>query len=281
MSVSAKWSALCPIFAAACGSPAHPPPLILDNTCAGCPEGGLPPSGTHDAGPALLDTDTWNGTRVTFGLGIGKMKPPNFTWPADLIALTKPATVHFPFNKFDYIQNYDPTVANKFTNVPAGHSFAMVTDVDGANGILNSVFDVTADGSDWQLPVTSIESLDAIYASLGYVIDPSYAQVIISVVDYLHNYAPVPNAVISTKGLSTQDLVYDTASGFGTSSTGTGPNGMAIMVNAGAVGLEYPGKWFPIYVTINGGLQPGQLDFPVVKNAVTRVFYSVGGFSGP
>jgi hypothetical protein len=215
------------------------------------------------------------------------MQPPKFGWPDNLVWLTKPATIHFPFNKFDYVHNYDPSVPNNFTDVPVGESFAMVTDIDGGNGILNSVFYAVVQPAasvpnlSWDLPATSIESLDPIYAALGYVIDPNYAQVIVTVVDYLNGNAPVPNAVFSTKDLSAQDIVYDTPSGFGASSKGTGSSGMAIMVNAGAAGLEYPGKWFPLYITINGGLQPGSLQFPVVKNAVTRVFYSIGGFSGP
>jgi hypothetical protein len=282
--------AACGAATAACGDPEHAPPLNLDALPSGRPDSGAYTQPvTKDAGPALLDLDTWAGERRTFKIWLGRMLSPGFSaWPEDLVALTKPATVHYPFNKYDYVHTYDPTVINMFTNVPVGSSFVMVSDVDGGNGILNSLFPAAvgtqalSPSLSWDVPVTTVKSLDDIYASLGYVIDPNFAQVIVSVSTALiSGDQPVANAVVSTTGASAQTILYDTIGGqFTDATTKTGPLGMAIIVNMNAAGLDYPGKWFPLYVTVNGVRQSTVPQFPAVKNAVSRVYFMQGGIEG-
>jgi hypothetical protein len=278
------------VAAVACsGDPQHAPALILDTFPSDRVDSGTTPRITQDAGPALLDKDTFTGERRTFKVTLGRMLSPKFTWPENLVPLTKPTTVHYPSNKYDYVLNYDPSVVNMFANVPASSDphFAMVSDVDGGNGILNSVFvayvppAAAAPSLSWDLPVTTFKSLDDIYASLGLVIDPSFAQVIVSASTGVNGDIPVQKAVVSTKGATAQTILYDTIGGtFTDTMTSTGPLGLAIIVNMNAVGLEYPGKWFPLYITVNGNTQSTVPQFPVVKDSVSRVYWVQGGLEG-
>jgi hypothetical protein len=133
----------------------------------------------------------------------------------------------------------------------------------------------------WDLPTTTTKSLDDIYAPLGYVIDPSYAQIVVSASTFVNGDTPIEHAVISIKGkgfAGCQAIIYDTAGGVFTSqATGTGPLGLAIIVNLNAAELDFPGKWFSLYVTVNGVTQGFVPQIAAVKNAVTRIYYMVGG----
>ena len=290
MSTSAKRFALFAILAAACGPEQHPPAYYNEPTCVDCDAGGSvvtpPPAAGQDAGPRLLDVDTWTGARVSFNVVPGRMVPPHFSAKGvDLIRLGKPATVHYAINKYDYTFTYDPTVSpavTLFENIPAGSGLAMVTDIDGGNGILNSIIQCSSlYGVDWDLPVTTFQSLDDTYAPLDLVIDPSFAQAIISVSTGVNGDVPVPGATITVRGATAQAVIYDTGTGAYSATAGkTGPLGLAIIVNMNAVGFEYPGKYVTLYVTIGGSLHPFQPEFPIVKNTVSRVYYIQGGLEG-
>jgi hypothetical protein len=128
----------------------------------------------------------------------------------------------------------------------------------------------------------TFQSLDDLYAPLYLVIDPAFAQVMVTVSTGVNGDLAVPDAKISTApAVGMQTVIYDTAAGGFSDTTGkTGPLGMGIMVNANAVGIDYPGKWFPLYVTIGGNVHPFQPPIPFVRGAVTRVYFIQGGLEG-
>jgi hypothetical protein len=202
------------------------------------------------------------------------MRPPVFTpFPSALDPLGAPAVLHYPFNHFDYAAPYDAATGFTLANVPVGSSFVMVSDVADGNGIVNSILpvvvgDVLDFGRVW---VTTRKSIEDIYVPLGLAIDPTRAQVVMSIhTSPTDGDAPVRDAECVPPA-AVDAVLYDTAGGGYAKGTATGPAGMAILVNLESP--EYPGTTHPVRYRV-GGVEKVELSFPVAAGATTRVYFN-------
>jgi hypothetical protein len=206
---------------------------------------------------------------------LGRNTEPKFVYAQGTVLLQPAKVKIFSYGK-EYSSTYWPDGGWLLENVPVGPTHFAAEDIDGGNGIAPTLINAEVNEAVPNWGMVSVVPLDALTAILSglptpLTMNPAKAQLLITFMSCAARGGdPVSGSAVGLINSDYETVVYDGAAGgwVAKQSTGTGPNGVAIVVNLAAA--AFPGDHYRLAFTFEG-ITIKDIEVPAAQGYVSRL----------